>query len=96
MPGGTASALGPVSVVHSSGAAAASSSAELARATATGRRITPRASRYQPSEVSETAGPRRIESASIRVPSSASSEGTTRIAISAESTATEAPATAIE
>ena len=32
----------------------------------------------------------------MRVPSSASSEGTTRIAISEESTATEAPATAIE
>ena len=73
--GGTASALGPVRVVQSSGAAAASSSAELARATATGRRITPRASRYQPSEPSETAGPRRIESASMRVPSSAQQRG---------------------
>ncbi len=94
--GGTASALGPVSVVQSRGVAAASNSAELARATATGRRITPRASRYQPSEVSDTAGPRRIERASMRVPSSLSSEGTTRIAISEESTATDAPATAIE
>ncbi len=32
----------------------------------------------------------------MRSPSSASSEGTTRIAITEESTATEAPATAIE
>ena len=96
MPGGTNSALGPVSVVQSSGAAAASSSAVLARATATGRRMTPRARRYQPSDSSETEGPRRIESASIRLPSRASIEGTTRIAISAESTPTEAPATAIE
>ncbi len=58
--------------------------------------MTPRARRYQPSEVSETAAPRRIESASMRGPSSASSEGTTRIAISEERIATEAPATAIE
>jgi hypothetical protein len=85
-----------VRVVQSSGEAAASSRAVLARATATGRFITPRASRYQPSEVSETAGPRRIERASMRGPSRASSEGTTRIAISAESSATEVPATAIE
>ena len=62
----------------------------------TGRRITPRASRYQPSELSETAGPRRIERASMRVPSRVSSEGTTRTAITEERIATEAPATAIE
>ncbi len=49
----------------------------LPRATAAGWRITPRASRYQPPDSSETAGPRRRESALIRGPSRASSEGTT-------------------
>ena len=82
--------------VQSSGEAARAAARCWPSATPTGRRITQRARRYQPSDSSETAGPLRIESALIRVPSSASSEGTTSSAITAESTATEAPATAIE
>src|SRR4051812_11477623 len=95
-PGGTASALGPVSVVENSGSAQAASSAMLASPTATGRRITPLASRYQPSDSSDTAGPRRTASAFTRGPSSASSDGTTSTATSADSTPTPAPATPIE
>ena len=94
--GGTASALGPVSFVDSSGEASASSSAVHPIATTSGRRITAFASRYQAPEASETAGPRRIERALMRVPSSASSAGTTSSVMSAERIPTAAPAAPIE
>ncbi len=85
-----------MSTVDSSGTDAASSSAELASATATGRRMTPRASRYQPPDSSETDGPRRTDHLLIRVPSSARIDGTTRIAVAAESSPTAAPAAPTE
>src|SRR5215207_243427 len=94
--GGTTSSLGPVKVAPRIGDDNASSSAVQPIATATGRRMTAFASRYQPLEWSESAGPRRIASALMRVPSSASAAGTTRTAITADRIPTTAPAAPIE
>jgi hypothetical protein len=94
--GGTASALGPVNTVDKSGAEAASRRTRVASATATGRRMTQRASLAHPVDSSATVAPRRTASALTRSPSRARSEGTTRTAMSADNSATAAPATAIE
>ena len=85
-----------MSFIPRTGEASASSSSVLASATKSGRRIAAFATRYQRLEASDTDGPRRIDSALMRGPSSASIEGTTRIAKTADSRPTAAPAAPTE